>query len=126
MATPPIAVNGKRISLSFNSDEDVWKIIHKLIEEAKEMNKLGKSFDIGASLLKQIPFFACKNVLLSKEYQSDISKYLYCKNFGIKPYEGSYKEQPSRWVSKTFIIKNALIKRDNMLQKQHMNKVKDD
>ena len=102
----------------------MWDIIHVLIEETKEANeKMGKSFDIGKSIMTQIPFFACKNILLYSECHTDISKYIYCKDFSISPYPGSYPEQPLRWVSKSFIIKNALVKRDNMMQQEHANKV---
>jgi hypothetical protein len=31
-------------------------------------------------------------------------------DFGISPYNGSYGDQPKKWVDKFFIIKNALNK----------------
>jgi len=108
--------------LSFKNDEDVWDIVHKLIKETREVNKeMGKSFDIASSVASQISFFACKNIFLSSECQQDISKYTYCKDFSVPAYKGTYGEQPNRWVQKSLIIKNALVKRDNRLHKKQMD-----
>ena len=81
-----------------------------MIEEVKEYNREGKSFDIGRSINAQLSFFSCKNLLFSKEYQKDISRYVYCQEFNTQPYSGSYSEQPALWIEKAFIIKNTLAK----------------
>ena len=94
----------------FESIDDVWDVIDKLIEEVKEYNREGKSFDVARSINSQLPFFVCKNILHSKRLQKDIERYIYCQDFGISPYSGSYGEQPCLWVEKTFIIKNTLAK----------------
>ena len=86
----------------------------------------GKSFDIATSIVAQVPFFACKNIFLQKKYQEDISKYIYCSDFGISPYPGSYGEQPKKWVSKSFIIKSAIQKRDNQIQRKAMDNAKNE
>ena len=72
----------------------------------------GKSFDIASSISQQLSFFSCPNIILNNENQSDISQYLYCKEFGVTPFPGSYKEQPARWIHKVNIIKNAMSKRE--------------
>ena len=116
-AKTPIQIDGEYRTLTFNKDEDVWDVAKKIIEETKEVNKnMGKSFDIGNSLLKQLPFFACKNIIFKKEYQQDIAKYVYCDNLSTPAYPGSYGDQPYRWVTKAIIIMNALQKRDNNLR----------
>ena len=46
-----------------------------------------------------------------REMQRDIERYIYCEQFGISPYPGSYGEQPAKWVDRVFIIKNTLAKR---------------
>ena len=108
----------------FSNDDDVFFIVDKLIEETRETNRtMGKSFDIAKSILSQIGFFACSNIFVKKEYQEDIAKHLYCKEYSVPPFPGSYREQPMRWIIKSHIIKNALIKRDNMAQKKAMDKV---
>ena len=84
-----------------------------LIEETKESNLQGKGFDVARSIYAQIPFFACTNIVYSKECQMDIQKYIYCKEFGIQPYEGSFEKHPAIWIEKSFIIKNALAKKEN-------------
>ena len=57
-----------------------------------------------------MPFFTCINVLFEKEAHIDIEKYLYCKEFGVAPYPGSFNDQPKRWVDRMFIIKKAFNK----------------
>ena len=69
---------------------------------------MDKSFNIARSLEKQIPFFACKNIILDKEYQKDISRYIYCTKFKTSPYPGSYSQQPLRWIKKSFIIRSVI------------------
>ena len=39
---------------------------------------------------------------------------MYCKEFNIPSYPGTYGDQPRKWVDKSFIIKNAFdVKRYN-------------
>ena len=96
----------------FTCDEDVWDVIDLLIEEAKEMNNKGNEFDVAKSVNSQLPFFACRNKVLKNKHQKDIQRYIYCKEFGVPAYSGVYGEQPSKWVEKSFVIKNALAKKE--------------
>ena len=115
-------IDGKRESKEFTCDEDAWQIIDLLIEEAKELNAEGNEFDIARSVNAQIPFFACRNVVYSKECQRDIKKYIYCKEFGVSPYHGDFDKHPARWVDKSFIIKKALAKKESaQLEKANNN-----
>ena len=44
-------VDGEYKTLLFENDDDVWKIVDKLIEETKMVNiDMGKSFDISSSV----------------------------------------------------------------------------
>ena len=43
--------------------------------------------------------------------QKNIERYVYCEQFGISPYPGSYGQQPAKWVDRAFIIKNTLAKK---------------
>ena len=106
-------IDGKRERREFTCDEDAWEVIDLLIEEAKEVNLKGNQFDVARSVYAQLPFFACRNIIYSKECQRDIQKYIYCKEFGVSPYEGSFQEHPAVWIDKSFIIKNALAKKEN-------------
>ena len=109
----PIVIDGKRETRLFESKKDVWDVIDLLIEEAKEFNeKQGKDFDLCQSILSQLPFFACPNVLMDKDIHKDIERYIYCEKFGLPPYKGSYGDQPYRWVNRSFAIKVALAKRE--------------
>ncbi len=92
----------------FVSDENVWDIVELLIQETKEANAKGGSFNIAESVNAQIPFFACRNVFLDKDSQKDIARFIYSKDYGISPYKGTYGEQPARWVAKSFLIKNLI------------------
>ena len=77
--------------------------------------KKGKSFDIANSIFKQLPFFACYNTIYDPDIQKDIQKYLYCKEYGVSPYSGSYKDQPYKWVNKSFMFRNVFAKKENNL-----------
>ena len=122
-AEVPVRIDGEYKTLTFKEDSDVWNIVDKLIEDTKEVNmKMGKSFDIANSVLKQLPFFSCMNIILKQEYQKDISKYMYCKDFSVPAYPGVYGEQPHRWVTKAHVIKNALQKRENSLRTKAQKK----
>tara|TARA_R100001594_G_scaffold59638_1_gene93624 strand:+ start:506 stop:928 length:423 start_codon:yes stop_codon:yes gene_type:complete len=120
-ATLPIIIDGKREVRTFNSIEDVNEIIDLLIEEVHENNKKGKEFDLGQSINAQLPFFTCRNILIDKEVQKDIQRYVYCKDLGVSPYNGHFGEHPARWVDKYFIIKKTFAK----LEKQEIGKAKE-
>ena len=99
----------------------MWDVVDLIIDETNMVNESGgKNFDVSASVISQIPFFACKNIFFDQDVQRDIEKYIYCKEFGISPYPGSYNEQPKRWVDRAFLIKKALAKREeSMINKQN-------
>ena len=78
----------------------------------------GKSFDIASSVSQQLPFFSCTNIVINREAQKDIAQYLYCKDFNTSPFPGSYIEQPARWIIKSNIIKNALSRIEERLNKK--------
>ena len=90
-----------------------------LIAETKGINeKMGKSFDIAGSVSQQLPFFSCMNIMLDRQSQKDVSQYLYCKEFGVVPFPGEYGRQPQRWINKVNIIKTAMNKREERIQKR--------
>lgn len=95
--------------LEFNDEKDIWDVIDKLTEETIELNKIkGNDFNIYKSVYTYLPFFSCLNHFLNKDLQKDIQKYIYCKDFGISPYNGDYGEQPSVWIEKYNIIKSTI------------------
>ena len=104
----PILIDGKYETRMFTSNEDVEVIMELLVDEVKENNAKGSSFNIAESVVKQLPFFACPNVLLNSQAQKDISRYVYSQQFGISPYKGTYGEQPQKWVEKSFLIKSII------------------
>ena len=114
-AQVPVLIDGKRERRTFTCEEDVHDIIKLLIKETEDFNNEGKSFDVALSVSKQLPFFSCMNILHNREAQADIEQYIYCKEFSISPYKGSYSEQPKKWVDKMFIIKKAISKREESM-----------
>lgn len=104
----PILIDGKYETRMFTSNKDVEAIMELLVDEVKENNAKGSSFNIAESVVKQLPFFACPNVLLNSQAQKDISRYVYSQQFGISPYKGTYGEQPQKWVEKSFLIKSII------------------
>ena len=123
-AEVPILIDGKRERKIFRCEEDDQDVIKLLIEETREINSKGKSFDVGMSVSKQLPFFSCMNILYNKDAQKYVEKYIYCQNFNIAPYDGDFGDQPKKWVDRAFIIKKALAKREESMinkQKEGMN-----
>ena len=119
-------IDGKRETRTFTCKEDVWEVIDLIIEEAKESNEeQGTSFDIAESVVSQLPFFGCKNIMFDASVQKDIERYIYCEKFGVQPYKGSYNEQPAKWVRRSFSIRNAIAKKEkrdiNASTKKHNN-----
>ena len=107
----PIRVNNNYEVREFTCVDDVWKVIDLLIEETKKCNtEEGKEFDIAKSVKAQLPFFCCCNMMYDKYLQRDIKRYLYCEQFNVPPYSGSFDDQPVAWIDKAFIIKNTLAK----------------
>lgn len=104
----PILIDGKYETRMFTSNKDIEAIMELLVDEVKENNAKGSSFNIAESVVKQLPFFACPNVLLNSQAQKDISRYVYSQQFGISPYKGTYGEQPQKWVEKSFLIKSII------------------
>ena len=120
----PVLVDGKRETRLFRCKEDVQDVIKLLIEETREINSKGKSFDVGLSVSKQLPFFSCMNILYDKDAQKYVEKYIYCQDFNVAPYDGGFGSQPKKWVDRAFIIKKALAKREESMinkQKEGMN-----
>ena len=102
--------------VEFKSDEDVWEIIDLLCLETMNINKNEKmDFDIATSVKVQLPFFACSKAIFDLDSQKDIERYMYCKEYGIAPYPGSFEDQPAEWIEKTFIIKSAIAKKEKEL-----------
>ena len=104
----PVLIDGKYETRMFTSKSDVEAIMELLVDEVKQNNEKGSSFNIAESVVKQLPFFACPNVLINAKSQKDISRYIYSQQFGISPYKGTYGEQPHKWVEKSFLIKNVI------------------
>lgn len=84
--------------------------------------KKGMSFDIVNSVFKQLPFFACQNIVHDKDAQRDIEQYLYCKEYKVPAFSGTFGEQPNKWVKKSFLLRNAFAKRENNLIKKEQSK----
>ena len=114
----PVKINGTYEMRTFGSDEDVWDVIDLIIEEARSYNKEGRSFNIAGSVSAQLPFFACKNIMLDKKAQKDISRFMYSKEFGISTYKGSYGEQPKKWIEKSFLLKGLISSAEQKAQKK--------
>jgi len=111
-AQVPLTIRGDKYpNITFHSDQDVQDIVDLLIEDIRHTNEaFGKNFNIGEAIFGQLPFFACKRFLYSKEFQEDINRYSYCSTFNVPAYEGHYGSHPKKWVDKSFFIKNMIEK----------------
>ena len=100
---------------TFTSMDDVWEVIRLLKEELIEHNKKSKKkFELHQAIVSHLPFFSCPNHFLSKEYQRDIQKFIYCKKMKVPPFPGSYGNQPKKWIDKCNVIEKML----NYIQSQ--------
>ena len=104
----PILIEGKYETRTFTSDKQVWDVIHLIIDETKELIKQGSNLNVAQAVMAQLPFFACKNIMLDMDAQKEIERFMYARQFKISPYKGSYGEQPKKWVQKSFILSNLV------------------
>ncbi len=104
----PVLIDGKYKVSQFVSDDEVWDVISLITEETRIENTKGNNFNEAESVMAQLPFFACKNIMLNKDSQKDIARFIYSKDFHISPYAGSYGEQPSKWIEKSFLLKTLV------------------
>ena len=121
----PVKTENGYETREFKSQDDVWAVIDLIAQETKGFNEeRGKEFDVAKSIASQIPFFACLNHLREEKYLKLVNQYLYCIETNTPAYSGSYGEQPTRWVQYFFIIKNALAKKQNMIQEKMQREAK--
>ena len=104
----PILIEGKYKTRTFTSSDEVWDVIRFLIDETKQHIKEGSNLHIAESVMAQLPFFSCSNMLIDTKAQKDITRFMYAKQFNTSPYKGSYGEQPKKWVDKTFLLTHLL------------------
>ena len=116
-----ILFNDKQKKIKFNHINDVWGYIDLLYQESKEHQKKGGSFSTLNNLWEQLPFFVCNNNLICEKTQKDISRYTYSTDTNTPPYSGSYGDTPYIWIQKYYIIKQAMMLRDQKLRKKAEN-----
>tara|TARA_R100000742_G_C4275146_1_gene95446 strand:- start:57 stop:437 length:381 start_codon:yes stop_codon:yes gene_type:complete len=104
----PILIEGKYESQTFISNKDVWEVIDLLIEETKDSIKQGSNLNIAESVMAQLPFFSCTNMIMDSNAQKEIARFMYARQFKISPYKGSYGDQPKKWVEKSFLLTNLI------------------
>ena len=104
----PILIDGKYETRTLTSDDEVWDIIRLLIDETQEHINEGSNLHIAESVMAQLPFFACGNMMIDNNAQKDIARFMYARQFKISPYSGSYGEQPKKWVEKSFLLNNLI------------------
>ena len=107
----PILIDGKYETRTFTSDDEVWDVIRLLIDETKQEIEKGSNLHIAESVMAQLPFFACKDIMIDEKASKDISRFIYCREHGIPPYNGSYGEQPKKWIEKSFMLHNLIERR---------------
>ena len=100
----PILIEGKYETRTFASNDEVWNVIRLLIDETQKYIEEGSNLHIAESVMAQLPFFSCSNMLIDAKAQKDIKRFMYAKQFNTSPYKGSYGEQPKKWVDKTFLL----------------------
>ena len=113
-----IIANDKRKLIKFNNINDVWDYIKLLCHESEKHQKKGNSFSTLNNIWEQIPFFVCINNIINEKDQKDISRYTYSTDTNTPPYSGSYGDIPHIWIQKYYIIKQAIMLRDQKLREK--------
>ena len=116
-----IIYGDKRKKVKFNNINDVWDYMTLLQLESKKHQRKGSSFSTLNNVFEQLPFFSCVNRVLDKKAQKDISRYVYTKEANTPPYSGSYGDTPQIWEQKYYIIKQAMVMRENKLREKANN-----
>ena len=114
-------LSNDRKKIKFNNINDVWDYINLLCQESEEHQKKGSSFTVLNDIFEQLPFFTCNNNIIDKTIQKDISRYVYSEATGTPPYKGSYDDTPHIWIQKYYIIREAMMIRENKLRKKAQN-----
>ena len=114
----PILIDGNYETRTLSSDDEVCDIIRLLIDETQEHINEGSNLHIAESVMAQLPFFTCTNMVMDHQSQQDIARFMYARQFKISPYSGSYGEQPKKWVEKSFLLNN-LIERQKAKAMKH-------
>ena len=113
-----IVSDDRRKIVKFNNINDVWDYTKLLRRESEKHQKKGSSFSTLNNIWEQLPFFVCTNKIIDEKAQKDISRYIYTKDTNTPPYSGSYGDTPQIWEQKYYIMKQAMILRDQKLRKK--------
>ena len=113
-----IISDDKRKKITFNNINDVWDYIVLLQVESKEHQKKGGKFSELNNIWELLPFFMCLNNMIDEKAQKDISRFIYSKDTNTPPYSGSYCDTHHIWVQKYYIIKQAMMLRDQKLREK--------
>ena len=108
----------ERKRIEFKNTDDVWDYIKLLYQESEEHQKKGSSFSTLTDLSEQLPFFVCNNNIINEKAQKDISRFTYSADTNTPPYSGSYGDTPHIWIQKYYVIKQAMMLRDNKLREK--------
>tara|TARA_Y100001937_G_scaffold86157_1_gene116557 strand:+ start:360 stop:779 length:420 start_codon:yes stop_codon:yes gene_type:complete len=122
-AQVPVKIDGKYVTREFKTKKDVWDVVDMIIEEERR-NNMSQSLGVDSyyNISKQLPFFSCPTLFYNNESSKAISKYFYCKEFGIPPHKGSFSEQPNKWIEHSFFISNCISKLESIKLKEVKNK----
>ena len=113
-----IVSDDRRKIVKFNNINDVWDYTKLLRRESEKHQKKGSSFSTLNNIWEQLPFFVCTNKIIDEKSQKDISMFIYTKYTNTPPYSGSYGDTPQIWEQKYYIMKQAMMLRDNKLREK--------
>ena len=113
-----IISDDKKKLIKFNNINDVWDYTKLLRRESEKHQKKGSSFSTLNNIWEQLPFFVCTNNIINEKAQKDISRYTYSTDTNTPPYSGSYGDIPHIWVQKYYIIKQAMMLRNQKLREK--------
>ena len=68
--------------------------------------------------------FCCPHLLLDKNSQKDITKYMYCAETNTPPFKGSYEDLPSIWIDKYYLLRGLKNHKANIEAEKQNAKMK--
>lgn len=93
--------SGEKIEIRGKDD------IETLLLEGMEVN-IPRQYSLGQNLYFNLRTCICPLQLYDDWSQEQIKAFMYCKEFHISAFPGSYAEQPAWWLDASTIIRNEI------------------
>ena len=108
----------------FESIDDVYEYIEKVRQDYFLISNSKSHIKSIFHAYSFLNHFCCPYLLLDRDSQKDITKYMYCKETNTPPYKGSYEDLPSIWIEKYYLLRGLQNHKENMEAEKQRAKLK--